>query len=64
MAHRSAQKTTGLCLETQGREVMARLVNDVVAEAMRLDLHGAPAERIEKANGARLARRAGGNRNG
>jgi hypothetical protein len=53
-----------LCLETQGREVMARLVNDVVTEAMGLDLHGAPAERVEKANGARLGKRARGNRNG
>jgi hypothetical protein len=51
-------------VETQGREVMARLVNDVVTEAMRLDLHGVPAERVEKANGARFGARAGGNRNG
>ena len=44
-----------LCLETQGREVMARLVHDVVAEAMRLDLYGAaPAGSFEKANGARF----------
>jgi hypothetical protein len=43
---------------------MAQLVHDVVAEAMRLDLHGAPAERVEKANGARFPKRAGGNRNG
>ena len=44
-----------LCLETQGREVMAKLVNDVVAEAMRLDLYGAPLPgRITKANGARF----------
>ena len=46
-----------LCLETQSREVMAKLVHDVVAEAMRLGLHGgAPPERVENANGARFGR--------
>jgi hypothetical protein len=54
---------TGLCLETQGREMMARLVNDVVAEAMRLDLYrAAQPGRVEKANGARFGR--GKDRNG
>ena len=46
-----------LCRETQSREVMAKLVHDVVAEAMRLGLHGgAPPERVENANGARFGR--------
>jgi hypothetical protein len=31
---------------------MSELVHDVVAEAFRLNLHGAPAGRVEKANGA------------
>ena len=33
----------GLCVETQGREIMATLVNEVVADAMHLGLHDAPA---------------------
>ena len=45
-----------LCVETQGREIMAVLVNDVVADAMRLDLHGDPAAGVEKTNGTRLER--------
>ena len=46
-----------LCVETQSREIMAVLVHDVVADAMRLGLHGAaPPERVEKANGARFGR--------
>ncbi len=54
-----------LCLETQGREVMATLVHEVVAEAMRLDLHRAPQpERVEKANGRRLGRGRNKVRNG
>jgi hypothetical protein len=32
---------------------MAKLVHDVVAEAMRLDLYGAP-KQVEKVNGARF----------
>jgi hypothetical protein len=35
---------------------MAVLVNDVVAEAMRLDLHGEPAASVEDANGAPFER--------
>ena len=46
-----------LCLETQGREVMAKLVHDVVAEAMRLDIYGAPPPgRVMEANGSRFGR--------
>ena len=41
-----------LCIETQSRHIMSVLVHDVVAEAFRLNLYGAPAERVEKANGA------------
>ena len=53
-----ARRATGLCAETQGREVMAKLVHDVVAEAMRLDLYDAPpSERVSQANGARFGRR-------
>ena len=44
----------GLCVETQSREIMAVLVHDVVADAMRLGLYDEPAERVVKANGARL----------
>jgi hypothetical protein len=44
-----------LCLETQGREIMAVLVHDVVAEAFRLNLPGAPVERIVGANGIPVA---------
>jgi hypothetical protein len=43
---------------------MAKLVHDVVAEAMRLDLHGAPRGRIEEANGASLGRSRNKVRNG
>ncbi len=43
---------TPLCLETQSREIMAILVHDVVADAMRLGLYDKPAERVEIANGA------------
>ncbi len=42
----------GLSLENRSRHVMSELVHDVVAEAFRLNLHGAPAGRVEKANGA------------
>jgi hypothetical protein len=52
------------CVENQGREVMAQLVHDLISEAMRLDLHGAPAERVEKANGAQFGAGASRNRNG
>ena len=45
-----------LCVETQSRDIMAVLVHDVVAEAMRLGLHDGQAGRVGKANGARLAR--------
>ena len=48
----SAPRDT-LCVETQSREIMAVLVNDVVADALRLGLHDEPAERVAKANGAR-----------
>ncbi len=44
-----------LCVETQSREIMSVLVHDVVAEAFRLNLYGARAERVEKANGAHLS---------
>jgi hypothetical protein len=48
-------RSGSLCLETQGRDVMAKLVHDVVAEAMRLDLYGAP-KHVEKVNGERFRR--------
>ena len=52
------RRVTVLCAETQGREVMAKLVHDVLADAMRLDLYGAPpSEQLTKANGARFGRR-------
>lgn len=54
---RQPSDSGALCLETQGREVMARLVHDVVAEAMRLDLHGAPPpDGVTRANGAPFGR--------
>ena len=56
LERRNANPSEGLCLETQGREMMARLVHDVVADAMRLNLHGAPRGGLEKANGKRLGR--------
>lgn len=40
-----------LCLETRGREIMAILVNDVVAQALRLDLFP-PDGPVKEANGA------------
>ena len=46
-----------LCLETQSREIMASLVNDVVADALRLGLYDKPGERVVKANGAQTARK-------
>lgn len=52
---RSDSRASPLCLETQGREVMAKLVHDVVAEAMRLNLYGAP-KRMENTNGVRFGR--------
>jgi hypothetical protein len=36
---------------------MASLVNDVVADALRLGLHDKPAKRVVKANGAQPARK-------
>jgi hypothetical protein len=63
-AVRRSPRNETLCLETQGREVMAKLVHDVVAEAMRLDLHGTPPGRIEEANGAPLVRSRSKVRNG
>jgi hypothetical protein len=51
------------CVETQSREIMAMLVHDVVAEAMRLGLNG-PAEPAAKANGAPVRRRTNRVRNG
>ena len=47
----------GLSVENRSRYVMSKLVHDVVADAFHLNLHGAPAERVEKANGARLQTR-------
>lgn len=38
-----------LCVETQGRDIMAVLVNEIVAEAMRLDLRGAQKETARRA---------------
>jgi len=48
---------SALCVETQGRDIMARIVQDEVAEAMRLGLYDRPAKRVEKANGAPRRRR-------
>ncbi len=45
-----------LCPETQSREIMAALVNDVIADAFRLGVYDQPAERVVKANGTRLPR--------
>ena len=42
----------GLSLENRSRHVMSELVHDVVAEAFRLNLYGAPTQRVENANGA------------
>ena len=42
----------GLSLENRSRHVMSELVHDVVAEAFRLNLHGASAGHVENANGA------------
>ena len=50
----------GLSLENRSRHVMSELVHDVVAEAFRLNLHGAPDESVEKANGAPLQTRGQG----
>jgi hypothetical protein len=49
---RRMAEAAGLCVETQGREIMAVLVHDVVAEAMTLNLYGKPAECVDAANGA------------
>ena len=49
-----------LSVENRSRYVMSKLVHDVVAEAFRLNLYGAPGERVEKANGARLKTRGQG----
>jgi hypothetical protein len=46
----------GLCRETQSREIMAVLVNQVVADALRLGLYDKPAERVVKAHEAPLRR--------
>ncbi len=53
MARNRRGRPGELCIETQSREIMAILVNDVVAEAMRLDLRGESANLVAKANGAR-----------
>jgi hypothetical protein len=48
-----AQRRRGtLCVETQGRDIVARIVHDEVNEAMRLGLHDAPAAGITTMNGA------------
>jgi hypothetical protein len=53
----SIQPLGALSLEAQGREVMAKLVHDVVAEAMRLDLYGpGPLARVDKVNGEHFGR--------
>jgi hypothetical protein len=41
-----------LCRETRSREIMAVLVNDVVADALRLGLYDTPEDQIVKAKGA------------
>ena len=53
-----------LCLETQSREIMASLVNDVVADALRLGLYDKPAERVAEPKGARLGDRRNRTRHG
>jgi hypothetical protein len=53
---RRAHGSEALCVETQSREIMALLVHDVVAEAMRLDLNGAPVKRAARANDSPLRR--------
>ena len=45
------------CIETRSRELMSKLVHDVTAEAFRLNLYGAPAGHVEKANGAPIQAR-------
>ena len=59
-----AHGSAALCVETQSREIMAMLVHDVVAEAMRLGLNGGPAEPAPKAIGSRRRRRTDRMRNG
>ena len=54
----------GLCLETQSREIMAVLVHDVVADAMRLGLHDETPAPLVKANGANADGRRYRNQNG
>ena len=47
-------------MENRSRQIMSELVHDVVADAFRLNLYGAPSERVEKANGARIVTRGQG----
>ena len=48
-----AQRRRGtLCVETQGRDIVAGIVHHEVNEAMRLGLHDAPAAGAESTNGA------------
>ena len=49
---RAYPRAEALCVETQSREIMASLVNDVVADALRLGLHDEPEDRVVKANDA------------
>ncbi len=44
-----------LCIETQGRNIMSGLVHDVTADAFRLDLYGAPAGSVPRANGTAVS---------
>ena len=53
-----------LCLETQGRDLMAKLVHDVVAEAMRLNLHDGAVRPSGKSNDVRIERSCDGVGNG
>ena len=53
-AVRPATPGAALCVETQSRAIMAVLVHDVVADAMRLGLHDAASEPLNNVDGVRL----------
>jgi hypothetical protein len=60
-----AQRRRGtLCVETQGRDIVAGIVHHEVNEAMRLGLHDTPAVAPDTMNGAPVRRRTNRIRNG
>jgi hypothetical protein len=58
MARQNSGASGVLSPEVQSRDVMARLVHDLVADAFRLGLHDRP-EKVTKANGVRVGRKQG-----